>query len=110
MQLHNVILRALITEKSTKEGEKGKFTFLVSPKADKKTIRHAFQQVFKVDVVNVVTLRMKGGRKKTGTRRIEVKESPVKKAIVTIKEGQTLGGVAKTETEKKESKKKESEK
>lgn len=92
MQPYEVVIRPLVTEQSMKESEKGKYTFLVHRRANKGDVRRAVESVFHVDVTAVVTTTVKGRTKRVGKRRNEVTESPFKKAIVQLKEGQTLGG------------------
>jgi len=83
-----VIKRPLITEKSTKLIELGKYTFEVMQGVNKVEIAKAVEQAFKVSVVkvNVVNVRKKERRvgKYTGLR------PAVRKAIVTLQKGQTL--------------------
>ncbi len=83
-----VIKRPLITEKSTKLVELGKYTFEVMQGVNKVEIAKAVEQAFKVNVVkvNVVNVRKKERRvgKYTGLR------PAVRKAIVTLQKGQTL--------------------
>lgn len=92
MQPYEVVIRPLVTEQSMKESEKGKYTFLVHRRANRGDVRRAVEAVFNVDVTAVITTTVKGRTKRVGKRRIEVTESPFKKAIVQLKEGQTLGG------------------
>lgn len=83
-----VIKRPLITEKSTKLIELGKYTFEVMQGVNKVEIAKAVEQAFKVNVVkvNIVNVRKKERRvgKYTGLR------PAVRKAIVTLQKGQTL--------------------
>lgn len=85
---YEVIKRPLITEKSTKLIELGKYTFEVMQGVNKVEIAKAVEQAFKVNVVkvNVVNVRKKERRvgKYTGLR------PAVRKAIVTLQKGQTL--------------------
>jgi large subunit ribosomal protein L23 len=91
-----------------KESEGGKYAFLVQKRANKGDIRRAVEAFFQVDVVSVLTMTQKGRTKRVGARRTEVKDADFKKAVVTLKKGQTLGGTteeAKTEEPKKKEKK-----
>lgn len=97
---NNVIIKPIISEKSTKEAAKSKFTFRVASHADKKAIKKAVEEQFKVSVLGISTSLVKGKRKRVGTRRTEVMGSSWKKATVTILAGQKIdwfdvGGVAK---------------
>jgi len=84
-----VLERPLITEKSTALAAQGKFTFQVARDANKALIKAAVQDRFKgvnVVAVNVITVHPK--QKGAGRRR---GFAPAwKKAIVTLKEGQTI--------------------
>ena len=78
----------IITEKATILSEQNKTVFKVHSRANKKTIKQNIEKIFKVNVtkVNIINqktkLKMKQGRKsyKTG----------YKKAIVTLKKGQSI--------------------
>ncbi|MBI2443036.1 MAG: 50S ribosomal protein L23 [Candidatus Levybacteria bacterium] len=92
MQTVDVIIRPLLSEKSMKESEKGRYAFLVHRRANKHDVKRAVGEIFHVDVVSVLTTTVKGRTKRVGMRRLEVKQSPFKKAVVMLKKGQTLGG------------------
>lgn len=88
--MDNVIVKALITEKSMDEAKKGKFTFIVSMKASKRHVKNEVEKIFKVNVLSVSSLIIKGRKKRYGTKRIEVNEPSFKKAIVKLKSGQKI--------------------
>jgi large subunit ribosomal protein L23 len=83
-----VLLRPIITEKSMTQTNNGKYTFEVRRDATKQSIAEAVAEAFKVDVVevNVMTVRGKTRRlgRKTGRR------PDRKKAIVTVAPGQRI--------------------
>ncbi|MFL1780798.1 50S ribosomal protein L23 [Candidatus Hepatincolaceae symbiont of Richtersius coronifer] len=87
-RLYEIIRRPLITEKSTLLSSNNQIVFEVSKCTNKAEIKTAIEFLFKVNVKNVATLNQKGKIKifkgKSGKRK------DVKKAIVTLKEGQTL--------------------
>jgi large subunit ribosomal protein L23 len=87
-RMYEVIRAPLITEKSTLLSEKNQFVFKVSEDATKPEIRAAIETLFKVKVTGVNTLITKGKTKRfkgrLGTR------SDVKKAFVTLAEGQSI--------------------
>ena len=87
---NNVILRPIISEKSTKNAVNHKFTFLVAKVADKTMIKHAVENQFKVKVLNITTSIVKGKTKRVGERRSEVKISAWKKATVTLPKDQKI--------------------
>lgn len=86
----DLILGPIISEKSMKDAVLNKFTFRVHLNSDKNKIRKAIEDKFKVDVIGVSTIIVKGGTKRSGARRIEVSKRPWKKAIVKVKDGQKI--------------------
>lgn len=92
--MKSILIRPLITEKMTKISEKNpnKYGFIVAVDANKIEIAKAIKEKFNVDVVSVNTIRYKGKTKTQFTRkgRFTGKTSKYKKAIVTLKEGQTI--------------------
>lgn len=90
MNILDVLQSPIITEKSMADAEKGKFTFAVALSADKKVIRQAIEEQFKVKVVGISTVIVKGKIKRVGKRRTEKKLGPVKKAVVTLEKGQKI--------------------
>ena len=78
-----------MTEKSTAEKEDhNKLLFEVDRRANKIEIKEAVEMIFKVDVLDVTTMNMKGKRKRVG--RFFTKRPDWKKALVTIKSGQRV--------------------
>ncbi len=88
------ILRPLVTEKMTKTTEKRPniYGFIVSPAANKLQIKQEVEQLYNVTVVDVNTMRYSGKRTSRYTKAGLVKghKSAFKKAIVTLKEGDTI--------------------
>ena len=78
----------LITEKSRNEEQNGVYTFLCDPKATKTEIKNAVEKIFKVKVVEISTLNTKPKKKRVG--RYTGLSNRCKKAIVTLKAGQTI--------------------
>jgi large subunit ribosomal protein L23 len=97
MNARDIIVAPRITEKAMADALAAQYTFVVHPEATKTQIRHAIEEIFKVNVLAVNTVNVRGkartfarrGRRTTG------RQSDYKKAIVTIKAGQKieLGGV-----------------
>jgi large subunit ribosomal protein L23 len=85
---YDVIRRPIITEKSTLVAEENKVIFEVSMDATKPMIKEAVESLFKVDVTKVNTLLQKGKTKRF--RGHLGRRSDVKKAIVTLAEGQSV--------------------
>lgn len=78
----DVIVRPLVTEKSTRQLEENKYAFMVDVRATKTEIKQAVEEIFKVKVTGVNTLRVPGKTKRMG--RFEGKTPEWKKAIVTL--------------------------
>ena len=86
---YEILRRPLITEKSTVEKDKGnKLVFEVDQRANKIEIKQAVEQMFKVNVLDVTTMTMRGKKKRVG--RFFTKRPDWKKAMVTIKPGQRV--------------------
>ena len=85
---YDVIVAPVITEKATNLSELNKVVFRVAPKATKPQIKEAVEQLFDVKVTAVNTLVTKG--KKKFFRGLRGQRSDVKKAIVTLAEGDTI--------------------
>lgn len=84
-----IILAPVITEKSMYLKEKyNQVTFWVDPNANKIEIKKAVEELFKVKVVDVQTIRVKG--KPKGSLKNPGRTSLRKKAIVRLAEGQTI--------------------
>lgn len=91
--MHNVLIRPLVTEKMTAISETGsRYGFIVHINANKIEIAKAIKEKFEVDVVSVNTIRYKGKSRSQFTRRgrFTGKTPRYKKALVTVKEGQTI--------------------
>jgi large subunit ribosomal protein L23 len=97
MNARDVIVAPRITEKAMADALVQQYTFVVHPDATKTQIRHAVEEIFKVNVLNVNTVNVRGKSRTFARRgkRTTGRQSDYKKAIVTIKPGQKieLGGV-----------------
>jgi large subunit ribosomal protein L23 len=85
---YDTILAPVITEKATVLSEQNKVVFQVAADASKDEIAAAVEALFKVNVTKVNTLNVKGKTKRF--RGIVGRRSDVKKAIVTLAEGQSI--------------------
>lgn len=85
---YDVLVSPVITEKSTAASEHGKFLFNVRLDATKQDIKAAVEGLFKVNVTKVNTLVRLGKEKRF--RNTVGKRSDVKKAVVTLAEGQSI--------------------
>lgn len=87
--VYSVLKRPLFTEKNDRLKEKfNKYVFEVDINANKIEVRQAIEQIFGVVVVKVNTMRMHGKVKRRG--RSEGRRPDWKKAIVTLKQGDTI--------------------
>ncbi len=92
--MHQILIKPLITEKMTNisQNNSGKYGFVVNPKSNKIQIAKAIEEKFKVHVIDVKTFNYKGKTKtqfrKSG--RFSGKTSGFKKAIITLKEGESI--------------------
>ena len=85
---YDVIRSPIITEKATRLSEQNKVVFRVADDASKDEIAAAVEELFKVKVTKVNTLNVKGKTKRF--RGVMGRRSDVKKAIVTLAEGQSI--------------------
>ena len=82
MRPEDIIVKPIITEKSSTGLAEGKYTFEVAKKATKVQIAKAVEELFQVKVTNVNTIIVKGKEKRVGAN--TGKRPDWKKAIVTI--------------------------
>jgi len=85
---HDIIIKPVISEKTTDLMMENKYTFVVETKSNKVEIAKAIEKIFNVTVEKVNTLKVKGKTKRMG--RFVGKTSARKKAIVTLKEGDKI--------------------
>ena len=85
---YGVVTAPVITEKTTVLSEQNKVVFRVPLTATKPQIKEAVETLFKVNVVSVNTLVQKGKSKMFRGR--SGRRSDIKKAIVTLKDGQSI--------------------
>ena len=88
-----IIVKPLVTEKMTTITEKtNRFGFIVRPEANKLEIKKEVEALYNVTVVEVNTMRYAGKNKSRYTRSglINGRTNAFKKAIVTLKEGDTI--------------------
>ena len=89
MNLHDVIRRPLVTEKSNiGREEQNLVTFAVDPRANKHEIRRAVEELFRVQVLDVRTLNLPRKTRRVG--RFAGRKTAWKKAIVKLAEGQSI--------------------
>ncbi|WP_036485246.1 50S ribosomal protein L23 [Myxosarcina sp. GI1] len=86
--LADLILKPIITEKGTIQMELGKYVFDVLPIATKPQIKAAIESLFDVSVVKVNTLNLPRQKRRVG--RFMGYKAQYKRAIVTLKEGDSI--------------------
>lgn len=85
---YDVLQAPVITEKSTMASEHGKVVFRIKPEATKPQVKAAVEALFGVEVTSVNTTLVKGKNKTFRGR--PGKRSDYKKAVVTLKDGQSI--------------------
>ncbi len=85
---YQIIVRPLITEKATILASENKYVFEVNRRANKPQIRGAVEIAFKVRVLKVNTLNVRGKTRTVGRHRTQTRSW--KKAIVTLVEGDKI--------------------
>ena len=88
MELQQVLVKPVITEKSTLLQEVGKYTFHVAPRANKIQIAEAVQKTFGVVVLDVNICKIRGKMKRYGVRLHRTPD--MKKAVVTLQAGDRI--------------------
>ena len=86
--LFDTIVSPAVTEKATALSEFNKMVFKVHKGASKKSIKKSIEKIFKVNVIKINTINLKGK-----TKLVKGKKSSrpgYKKAIVTLKKGQSI--------------------
>ncbi|MEK7638256.1 MAG: 50S ribosomal protein L23 [Patescibacteria group bacterium] len=83
-----ILKRYFVSEKSTRGFAANQYTFEVDRRATKTDVRDAVERGYKVDVISVNTIRLPA--KKIMLGRHAGTKGGIKKAIVTLKEGQTI--------------------
>jgi large subunit ribosomal protein L23 len=84
----DVLVKPVISEKSYRLADDGKYTFIVAPGSNKTQIRQAVEAVFRVKVAGVNTVNRQGKRRRT--RFGWGKRPNTKRAIVTLAEGERI--------------------
>jgi large subunit ribosomal protein L23 len=88
----DIILRPVVSEKSYSALDRGVYTFVVDPRANKTEIKNAVETIFDKHVVKVNTVWRKGKNKfaRTAGGFVKGKRSSQKRAIVTLAPGETI--------------------
>ena len=88
LHLYDKIISPIVTEKSTNLSEQNKIVFKVPSKANKKNIKNNIEKIFKVNVTKINIINKQNRTKLTRGRKVKV--SGFKKAIITLKKGQSI--------------------
>ena len=88
LHLYDKILSPMITEKSTNMSEQNKVVFKVPTNANKKNLKNNIEKIFKVNVTKINIINKKGRTKLARGKKVKV--SGFKKAIITLKKGQSI--------------------
>ena len=88
IHLYDKILSPVVTEKSTNLSEFNKIVFKVPNGANKKNLKKNIEKIFKVNVTKINIINKKSRIKLTRGKKVNV--SGFKKAIVTLKKGQSI--------------------
>ena len=86
--MYQTILGPVITEKSTLGSEHGQITFRVAIDATKPQVKRAVEELFKVKVKAVNTIRVKGKKKRF--RGVMGRRPDWKKAVITLEDGHSI--------------------
>ncbi|MBD1137663.1 50S ribosomal protein L23 [Pelagibacterales bacterium SAG-MED43] len=88
LHLFDKILSPLVTEKSTNLSELYKIVFKVPANANKKNLKTNIEKIFKVNVTKINIINKQNRTKVTRGKKVKV--SGFKKAIITLKKGQSI--------------------
>ena len=88
LHLYDEIISPLLTEKSTNLSGLNKIVFKVHKNANKKNIKSNIEKIFKVNVTKVNIINKQNRTKQTRGRKVKI--SGFKKAIITLKKGQSI--------------------
>ena len=88
IHLYDKIVSPLVTEKSTNLSEQNKIVFKVPTSANKKNLKTNIEKIFKVNVTKINIINKQSRTKVSRGRKVKV--SGFKKAIITLKKGQSI--------------------
>ena len=88
LHLYDKILSPVVTEKSTNLSEHNKIVFKVPSAANKINLKKNIEKIFKVNVTKINIINKQNRTKLTRGRKVKV--SGFKKAIITLKKGQSI--------------------
>ena len=88
LHLFDKIFSPMVTEKSTNLSVQNKIVFKVPSRANKKNLKNSIEKIFKVNVTKINIINKQNRTKVTRGRKVKV--SGYKKAIITLKKGQSI--------------------
>jgi len=88
IHLYDKILSPIVTEKSTTLSEQNKVVFKVPNNSNKLILKKNIEKIFKVNVTKINIIKKKSKNKITRGRKVKIKG--YKKAIITLKKGQSI--------------------
>ena len=88
IHLYDKIISTLVTEKSTNLSDQNKIVFKVPANANKKNLKNNIEKIFKVNVTKINIINKQNRTKLARGRKIKV--AGFKKAIITLKKGQSI--------------------
>ena len=88
IHLYDKILSPVVTEKSTNLSEQNKIVFKVPAKANKNNLKKSIEKIFKVNVTKINIINKQPRLKITRGRKVNI--TGYKKAIITLKKGQSI--------------------
>ncbi len=88
LHLYDKILSPLLTEKTTNLSEQNKVVFKVPASANKKNLKTNIEKIFKVNVTKINIINKQNRTKLTRGKKVRI--SGFKKAIITLKKGQSI--------------------
>ena len=88
IHLYDKILSPVVTEKSTNLSELNKIVFKVPDGANKKNLKKNIEKIFKVNVTKINIINKQNRSKMVRGKKIKI--SGLKKAIITLKKGQSI--------------------
>jgi len=88
IHLYDKIISPMVTEKSTNLSEQNKIAFKVPMSANKINLKKNIEKIFKVNVIKINIINKQNRSKLTRGKKVKV--SGFKKAIITLKKGQSI--------------------
>ena len=88
LHLYDKIVSPFVTEKTTNLSEQNKVVFKVPSNANKKNLKTNIEKIFKVNVTKINIINKQGRTKLSRGKKVKV--SGFKKAIITLKKGQSI--------------------